>query len=134
MESVLVPAAHSLPQPHVARCCRDPGHKGHTALSGNYSSGQLSLAFLSCESCIFCPYLAVIWLLGGRPERACSRALLPGVDAFLPPQSSKGPGRPSGVDAELPGKGAKAVFPFSPQEKNSFLRCFCSWRIFLPLL
>lgn len=35
------------------------------------------------------------------------------------------------MDAGLPGKGAKAVFPFSPQEKNSFLDafvvggCFC---------
>lgn len=35
------------------------------------------------------------------------------------------------MDAGLPGKGARAVFPFSPQEKNSFLDafvvggCFC---------
>lgn len=55
VESVLVLAAHSLPQPRVACCCRDPGLQGHTALSGNYSSGQLSLAFLSSESCIFLP-------------------------------------------------------------------------------
>lgn len=69
MESVLVPAAHSLPQPHAARCFRDPGHKGHTALSGNYSSGQLSLAFLSCESRIFLPIFGGD-LVAGRPSRA----------------------------------------------------------------
>lgn len=101
------------------------GPPGHTALSGNYSSGQRSLAVLSSESCIFLPIFGGD-LVAGQPSRA---SLQPGsayrrVLLFLPPQSLKGPGRPSGRDAELPGKGVKAVFPFSPQEKNSFSDVF----------
>lgn len=122
MESVLVPTAHSLPQLRAAHCCRDPGHQGHTALSGNYSSGQLSLAFLSSESCIFLPIFGGD-LVAGQPSRA---SLQPGPASRRGrlPAPSELEGRPSGLDAELPGKGAKAVFPFSPQEKNSFSDVF----------
>lgn len=45
--------------------------QGHTALSGNYSSGQLSLAFLSSESCIFLPIFGGD-LVAGQPSRECA--------------------------------------------------------------
>lgn len=43
--------------------------QGHTALSGNYSSGQLSLAFLSSESCVFLPLFGG-GSVAGQPSRA----------------------------------------------------------------
>lgn len=43
---------------------------------------------------------------------------------FLPLESERAPGRQAGMDTELPGKRVKAVFPFSPQEKNSFSDVF----------
>lgn len=43
--------------------------QGHTALSGNYASGQLSLAFLSSESCVFLPLFGG-GSVAGQPSRA----------------------------------------------------------------
>lgn len=43
--------------------------QSHTTLSGNYSSGQLSLAFLSSELCIFLPLFGGD-SVAGQPSRA----------------------------------------------------------------
>lgn len=65
------PLAGSLPQPRLLLqgFCRP---QGHTALSGNYSSGQLSLAFLSSESRIFLPLFGAD-LVAGQRSRASSQ-------------------------------------------------------------
>lgn len=110
------PIARSLPQPPappvLAGLLAPPG--SHSP-SGNYSSGQLSLAFLSSESCIFLPIFGGD-LVAGRPSReyaggsvACSLALLPGVPSSCPSESERAPGRPAAMDAELLGKGGEAL-------------------------
>lgn len=93
------PLPEARPQPRPQRRLSLPGFwypQGHTALSGNYSSGQLSLAFLSSESCIFLPIFGGD-LVAGQPSRECAggstgRAWLCFPELSLPaPQSLKGP-------------------------------------------
>lgn len=109
-------------------------------LSGNYSSGQLSLAFLSSDSCIFLPIFGGD-LVAGRPSRKCAREAWPAAwlcfqEGRLPaPQSWRGPqgGGRRWLLGSL-GKEVKLCFSFQPLREEFVLRCFCRWRIFLPLL
>lgn len=99
-------------------------------LSGNYSSGQISLAFLSSESCIFLPIFGG-GLVAGQPSReyaegrvAYSLALLPRVRSSCPSDFERTPGRPSGMDAELPGKGGEALLFLSAPERRIHSQMF----------
>lgn len=74
------------------------------------------MAFLSSE-CIFLPIFGG-GLVVGQPSRAfaggakpSSLTLLTGAKLFSCPQEfERAPGTPLGMDAELPGKGVKALF------------------------
>lgn len=98
--------------------------QGHSALSGNHSSGQLSLAFLSSESCIFLPIFGGGLVIGQLAREyaggsiACSPALLPGVLSSCPSELERAPGRPSALDAGLPGKGGEALLFLSAPERR----------------
>lgn len=106
--------------PSSACSCRGFGaHRGHMALSGNYSSGQLSLAFLPSESCIFLPIFGGD-LVAGQPSRpSLQREAQP---AGVKPSScllkfERAPGRPAGMDAQLPGRELKLFFPSVPKRR-----------------
>lgn len=114
--------------------------QGHTARSGNYSSGQLSLAFLSSESCVFLPLFGG-GSVAGQPSRASlqreaqpsSLALLTGAGLSSCPSSLSGPqGDRRGWTLSCLGRELTLCFSFQSPREEFVLRCFCSWSIFLP--
>lgn len=107
--------------------------QGHTALSGNYSSGQLSLTFLSSELCIFLPLFGGD-LVAGQPSSASVQGeaqpngLAPFTGAHSPscPSSLRGPPGTPGMDAELPGKRVRALFFLSVPKRRILSQMFLS--------
>lgn len=66
-------------------------------------------------------------MVAGQP----SRASLPGKPgqvltgaALLPLESDRAPGRPAGMDAELPGKGVEALFFLSVPKRRILSQMF----------
>lgn len=112
--------------------------QGHTALSGNYSSGQFSLTFLSSEFCIFLPLFGGD-LVAGQPSRASvqgeaqpnSLAPFTGAGSSSCPSSLGASGDQQGWTPSCLGRELKLCFSFQSPREEFFLRCFCRWGIFL---
>lgn len=119
----LLPAA-CLPRLFLA----GSGAPGSLSPNGNYSSGQLSLAFLASESCIFLPIFGAD-LVAGQPSRASLQGeAQPSAhrSELLFPSSpfDRAPGRRAGMDAELPGKGVEALFFLSVPKRRILSQMF----------
>lgn len=98
---------------------------GSLSPNGNYSSGQLSLAFLASESCIFLPIFGAD-LVAGQPSRASlqGEAWPSAHRSELLFPSSPGPRETAGTDAELPGKGVEALFFLSVPKRRILSQMF----------
>ena len=86
--------------------------------------GSSPRLFHPLNHAFFCPYLALIWLLGSRPGRVCrgstaqqAGCALRSEFPFLPLEVERAPGRPAGLDAGLPGQGVRAVFLSIPKRR-----------------
>lgn len=92
--------------------------------------GSSPWLFYPLNHAFFCPYLVVVCLLGNCPGRARSLTLLTGVSSSSCPLRVGRAQETIRDGCGVAGKGVKAVFPFSPQEENSFSDVFVVGKYF----